>query len=137
MEIHAGLAAVWQRDPRRDAFARPVRSKSSTSSVATPTKTGDSLFLSYLWIGGEVGFGPAPVERRSGLPEPLGHSVPSGENLGHHTPSCLFPEWWNWDLSFTSHAELRMEQRDVTRSKSALCWRKPRGVSPTSWRADS
>jgi hypothetical protein len=25
-----------------------------------------------------------------------------------------FPEWWNWDLSFTSHAELRMEQRDVT-----------------------
>ena len=22
-----------------------------------------------------------------------------------------FPEWWNWDLSFTSHAELRMEQR--------------------------
>lgn len=25
-----------------------------------------------------------------------------------------FPEWWNWDLSFTSHAELRMEQRCVT-----------------------
>ena len=25
-----------------------------------------------------------------------------------------FPEWWNWDLSFTSHAELRMEQRGVT-----------------------
>ena len=25
-----------------------------------------------------------------------------------------FPEWWNWDLSFTSHAELRMEQRRVT-----------------------
>ena len=22
-----------------------------------------------------------------------------------------FPEWWNWDLSFTSHDELRMEQR--------------------------
>lgn len=25
-----------------------------------------------------------------------------------------FPEWWNWDRSFTSHAELRMEQRGVT-----------------------
>jgi hypothetical protein len=25
-----------------------------------------------------------------------------------------FPEWWNWNLSFTSHAELRMEQRRVT-----------------------
>ena len=25
-----------------------------------------------------------------------------------------FPEWWNWDLSFTSHAELRMEQRGVS-----------------------
>jgi hypothetical protein len=20
-----------------------------------------------------------------------------------------FPEWWNWDLSFTGHAELRIE----------------------------
>ena len=25
-----------------------------------------------------------------------------------------FPEWWNWSLSFTAHAELRMEQRGVT-----------------------
>ena len=25
-----------------------------------------------------------------------------------------FPEWWHWDLSFTSHTELRMEQRGVT-----------------------
>lgn len=25
-----------------------------------------------------------------------------------------FPDWWSWDLSFTSHAELRMEQRGVT-----------------------
>jgi hypothetical protein len=25
-----------------------------------------------------------------------------------------FPEWWNWDLSFSAHAELRMEQRGVT-----------------------
>jgi hypothetical protein len=26
----------------------------------------------------------------------------------------MFPEWWNWELSFTAHAELRMEQRGVT-----------------------
>lgn len=25
-----------------------------------------------------------------------------------------FPAWWNWELSFTPHAELRMEQRGVT-----------------------
>jgi hypothetical protein len=25
-----------------------------------------------------------------------------------------FPTWWNWELSFTPHAELRMEQRCVT-----------------------
>jgi hypothetical protein len=25
-----------------------------------------------------------------------------------------FPSWWSWELSFTSHAELRMEQRGVT-----------------------
>jgi hypothetical protein len=23
-------------------------------------------------------------------------------------------DWWNWELSFTAHAELRMEQRGVT-----------------------
>lgn len=26
----------------------------------------------------------------------------------------VFPAWWNWELSFTPHAELRMEQRGVT-----------------------
>ena len=25
-----------------------------------------------------------------------------------------FPVWWHWELSFTPHAELRMEQRGVT-----------------------
>ena len=25
-----------------------------------------------------------------------------------------FPEWWAWDLSFTGHAEMRMQQRGVT-----------------------
>jgi hypothetical protein len=30
------------------------------------------------------------------------------------TGKPAFPEWWNWPLSFTPHAELRMEQRGVT-----------------------
>jgi hypothetical protein len=30
------------------------------------------------------------------------------------TPGATLPEWWNWELSFTGHAELRMEQRGVT-----------------------
>jgi len=25
-----------------------------------------------------------------------------------------FPEWWTWELVFTAHAEMRMEQRGVT-----------------------
>ena len=25
-----------------------------------------------------------------------------------------FPSWWSWELSFTPHGELRMEQRGVT-----------------------
>jgi hypothetical protein len=30
------------------------------------------------------------------------------------TPESTFPEWWDWELSFTAHGELRMEQRGVT-----------------------
>ena len=30
------------------------------------------------------------------------------------TSKPAFPSWWNWELSFTPHAELRMEQRGVT-----------------------
>jgi Domain of unknown function (DUF4258) len=30
------------------------------------------------------------------------------------TSTPAFPSWWNWELSFTPHAELRMEQRGVT-----------------------
>ena len=30
------------------------------------------------------------------------------------TPAPTWPAWWNWELSFTAHAELRMEQRGVT-----------------------
>ena len=38
-----------------------------------------------------------------------------GATIGPPNASMpTFPEWWNWDLSFTSHAELRMEQRGGT-----------------------
>jgi hypothetical protein len=30
------------------------------------------------------------------------------------TSKPTFPSWWSWELSFTPHAELRMEQRGVT-----------------------
>jgi hypothetical protein len=30
------------------------------------------------------------------------------------TAKPAFPTWWKWELSFTPHAELRMEQRGVT-----------------------
>jgi len=30
------------------------------------------------------------------------------------TSKPAFPSWWSWGLSFTPHAELRMEQRGVT-----------------------
>jgi hypothetical protein len=30
------------------------------------------------------------------------------------TSTPEFPSWWSWELSFTPHAELRMEQRSVT-----------------------
>ena len=30
------------------------------------------------------------------------------------TAKPAFPSWWHWELSFTPHAELRMEQRGVT-----------------------
>ena len=30
------------------------------------------------------------------------------------TAKPALPTWWNWELSFTPHAELRMEQRGVT-----------------------
>ena len=47
-----------------------------------------------------------------------------------------FPEWWNWDLSFTGHAE-RMEQRTVTKSNCALRWHEQAAIGRTSWMVDS
>lgn len=41
-----------------------------------------------------------------------------------------FPEWWSWDLSFTSHAELRMEQRGVTEVEVRAMLEKALGFEP-------
>ena len=41
-----------------------------------------------------------------------------------------FPEWWNWDLSFTSHAELRMQQRGVTEVDVRAMLEKATGFEP-------
>jgi hypothetical protein len=41
-----------------------------------------------------------------------------------------FPEWWNWDLSFTGHAELRMEQRGVTEVEVRAMLENATGLEP-------
>ncbi len=41
-----------------------------------------------------------------------------------------FPEWWNWALSFTSHTELRMEQRGVTEVDVRAMLEKATGFEP-------
>ena len=41
-----------------------------------------------------------------------------------------FPDWWNWDLSFTSHAELRMEQRGVTEVEVRAMLERATGFEP-------
>jgi hypothetical protein len=48
-----------------------------------------------------------------------------------------FPEWWNWDLSFTGHAELRMEQRGVTEVEVRAMLERATGSRLASWRVDS
>jgi hypothetical protein len=41
------------------------------------------------------------------------------------------PEWWNWDLSFTSHAEMRMEQRGVTEVEVRAMLERATGFEPS------
>lgn len=42
-----------------------------------------------------------------------------------------FPEWWNWDLSFTSHAEMRMDQRGVTEVDVRAMLERATGLEPS------
>jgi hypothetical protein len=41
------------------------------------------------------------------------------------------PEWWNWELIFSGHAELRMEQREVSEVDVRLMLEGARGYSPS------
>jgi hypothetical protein len=42
-----------------------------------------------------------------------------------------FPQWWNWELSFTSHAELRMEQRGATELDVRAMLERATGYEPS------
>lgn len=42
-----------------------------------------------------------------------------------------FPEWWNWELTFSSHAELRMEQRGVTEVEVRAMLERATGFEPS------
>jgi hypothetical protein len=42
-----------------------------------------------------------------------------------------FPEWWHWELTFTSHAELRMEQRGVTEVQVRAMLERATGFEPS------
>jgi len=42
-----------------------------------------------------------------------------------------FPPWWSWELSFTPHAELRMEQRGVTEIDVRAMLERATGFEPS------
>ena len=47
------------------------------------------------------------------------------------SPESTFPEWWDWELSFTAHAELRMEQRGVTEVDVRAMLERATGYEPS------
>ena len=47
------------------------------------------------------------------------------------TSRPAFPSWWSWELSFTSHAELRMEQRGVTEVDVRAMLERATGFEPS------
>jgi hypothetical protein len=51
-----------------------------------------------------------------------------GDTIAHPVPT--FPEWWTWDLSFTGHAEMRMEQRGVTEIELRAMLERATGFRP-------
>ena len=44
---------------------------------------------------------------------------------------ATLPEWWNWDLSFTSHSEMRMEQRGLTELDLRAMLERAKGFRPS------
>ena len=47
------------------------------------------------------------------------------------TSKPTFPSWWSWELSFTPHAELRMEQRGVTEVDVRAMLERATGFEPS------
>jgi uncharacterized protein DUF4258 len=47
------------------------------------------------------------------------------------TAKAAFPAWWNWELSFTPHAELRIEQRGVTELDVRAMLERATGFEPS------
>ena len=47
------------------------------------------------------------------------------------TAKPAFPPWWHWELSFTPHAELRMEQRGVTEIDVRAMLERATGFEPS------
>ncbi len=43
----------------------------------------------------------------------------------------MWPEWWDWELVFTGHAELRMLQRSVTEVELRAILQRASGYSPS------
>jgi hypothetical protein len=43
----------------------------------------------------------------------------------------MWPEWWDWELVFTGHAELRMEQRALSEVDLRSMLRRASGYSPS------
>lgn len=44
----------------------------------------------------------------------------------------MWPDWWEWEVVFTGHAELRMEQRAITEVDVRAMFHHATGYSPTS-----
>ncbi len=43
----------------------------------------------------------------------------------------MWPEWWEWELAFTGHVELRMEQRGITEVELRSMLQRARGYRPS------
>jgi len=83
---------------------------------------------------------PEPTSER---PEPFASSLEDGHSAQtypsssecYHPPQRgempTFPEWWRWELTFTSHAELRMEQRGVTEVEVRAMLERATGFEPS------
>ena len=48
------------------------------------------------------------------------------------TSKPAFPSWWSWELSFTPHAELRMEQRGGTEVDVRAMLERATGFEPSA-----